>query len=176
MMAVASIIEGVPHLKAFETMAEQRFASIDLSVVLMYYVSLAPAAALPYLAEQLDVLGWKGWLFATTEQQKRDLLRKAIELHKKKGTPWAIREALKSVGYLDADIIPQAGVVHDGSIDYDGSETYAGGFWANFLVRVHVPQAYTPTIEDENIVTKIISEYKNERSYLTAIEWINDPA
>ena len=174
-MAVASVIEGIPHLKAFETMAEQRFSAIDLSVVAMYFIPLAPAAALPYLAEQLDVLGWKGWLFATTDDQKRDLLKKAVELHKKKGTPWAIREALISVGYLGADIIPQAGVVHDGTIFYDGSETYAGGFWANFLVRVHVPQAYTETAEDIETATRIIREYKNERSYLTAIEWVQDP-
>jgi hypothetical protein len=175
-MALASVLQAIPHLKAFETMAEQRFASIDLSVLAMYYITLVPAAALPYLAMQLDVLGWKGWLFAATEDQKRDLLRKAIELHRKKGTPWAIREALKSVGFLGADIIPQAGVVHDGSIDYDGAETYAGGFWANFLVRVHVPEFYTPTAEDIETAEKIISEYKNERSFLTAIEWIEDPA
>lgn len=175
-MALASSLEGVPHLKAFETMAETVFSALDLSVVAMYVVPTAPASALPYLAEQFNLLGWKGWIFADTDQKKRDLILKAITLHKKKGTPWAIREALKSVGFIDADIIPQAGVIHDGSIDYDGAETYSGGFWANFLVRVHVPQLYTPTADDIDTAEKIISEYKNERSELTAIEWINDPA
>lgn len=175
-MALASLLQNSPHLVAMDTMSQNAFAAIDLSVALVYVIDVAPVEALNALAVQLDVLGWRGWLFADTEEKKRDLLKKAITLHKKKGTPWAIREALKSVGYLGADIIPQAGVVHDGSIDYDGSETYSGGYWANFLVRVHVPQGYTVTATDIEIAERLISEYKNERSFLTAIEWIEDPA
>lgn len=32
-------------------------------------------------------VGLEGWLFAANEQEKRELIKQAIELHKYKGTP-----------------------------------------------------------------------------------------
>jgi hypothetical protein len=174
-MAIASVLQSSPHLVALVSMAEQRFQAIDKSVVLMYFIDSAPTLALEALAAQFDVLGWKGWLFADTDDKKRDLLKKAISLHRKKGTPWAIRESLISVGFLGADIIQAVGRIYNGAINFDGAENYAGGFWANFIVRVHIPFAYTPTSSDITTATRIINEYKNERSFLTALEWVEDP-
>ena len=172
-MPLASAISSIPHLAAFEQMAEQSFAGIDKTVILMYMVDIAPADALPYLAEQLDVLGYRGWLFAETETERRDLLKKAITLHKKKGTPFAIREALWAVHdqYQEIEIIKAPGVNFDGTEDYDGNIDYAGGFWANFIVRIHVPNDYTVTDDDRELAERIIEEYKNARSQLILLEF-----
>lgn len=175
MAGLASILESTPHLAAFKTMAEQRFAAFDRTVLLMYLIDTAPSQALENLARQFDVLGWKGWLFAETEQEKRDLLKKAIELQRKKGTPFAIREALRAVNdqYGQIDIIKVEGELFDGTHDFDGDIDYAGGFWANFLVRIFVPDAYPFSAEDNILARRIINEYKNERSQLLFVDWRN---
>lgn len=172
-MPLASAISSIPHLAAFEQMAEQAFASIDKTVVLAYLIDTVPADALPYLAEQLDVLGYKGWLFAETEAEKRDLLKKAITLHRKKGTPFAVKEALRAVNpqYGEIQIIKAPGVNYDGEENYDGNIDYAGGFWANFIVRIHVPDTYVVTGDDRELAERIIEEYKNERSQLILLEF-----
>lgn len=67
--------------------AAERFAQIDLTALLVYLVDIVDASALPSLAEQFHVQGLEGWLFAANEQEKRELIKQAIELHKYKGTP-----------------------------------------------------------------------------------------
>lgn len=66
--------------------AAERFAQIDLTALLVYLVDIVDASALPSLAEQFHVQGLEGWLFAANEQEKRELIKQAIELHKYKGT------------------------------------------------------------------------------------------
>lgn len=168
-MQIASGISSVAHLVAFVTVAEQRYFDIDLSKILIYLVDNAPAEVLPYLADQFDVLGYKGWLFADTEEKRRALLKKAIVLHKKKGTPWAIREALKAIGYVDAEIIEGAGgITYDGTVNYDGTQDYGGGSsWANFIVRVTVDESLG---DDEEIITNVVNAYKREACNLIAVE------
>lgn len=56
---------------------------------------LVDASALPALAEQFHVQGLEGWLFTTDEREKRELIKQAIELHKYKGTIWAVRRVLE---------------------------------------------------------------------------------
>lgn len=67
--------------------AAERFAQIDLTALLVYLVDIVDASALPSLAGQFHVRGLEGWLFAANEQEKRELIKQAIELHKYKGTP-----------------------------------------------------------------------------------------
>jgi P2-related tail formation protein len=70
------------------------------------------------------VTGYRGWLLADTEAQKRELLKVAIELHRYAGTPFAIEKALQSVGFIGATIIenPVALFRYDGLFNYDGDQ------------------------------------------------------
>jgi P2-related tail formation protein len=60
---LASGISNVEHLKVFNQVPEERLAEIDLSVLLVYMIDTVPAEVLPILADQFDVLGYKGWRF-----------------------------------------------------------------------------------------------------------------
>lgn len=171
-MQIGTAISSVPHLAAFVETAEQHFAQIDLSSLLVYIIDNAPASVLPYLAEQFDVLGYKGWLFADTEQKKRDLLKKAIQLHRKKGTAWSIREAIKALGYNGAQIVEGVGLTYDGTADYDGAQDYGGGSdWANFGVRVWVNEGHVPDSAEIERVTNLINAYKREAANLIFLEF-----
>ncbi|MCW2248689.1 hypothetical protein M2352_004349 [Azospirillum fermentarium] len=65
---------------------------------------------LAHLAWQFHVMGVEGWDFVPdTVEAKRDLIKDAIELHRYKGTRWAVETALSRVLKLDA-VVEEADV------------------------------------------------------------------
>lgn len=169
---LATGIQGAAHLVAFDDLAKQRFESLDLSSILMFVIDTAPASALPFLASQFNVLGWRGWNIATTESDKRELLKKAIELNRRKGTVWAIKEACKSVGFEDAEVIEGVGVDYDGTYNHDSSITYGSGAnWFNFRVIIQIGSDVEINQSSNQNVRELILAYKNARSILTDISY-----
>ncbi len=104
--------------------------------------------------EVLDLLAWQfhieGWDLAQSIEEKRALLKKAIEIHRYKGTPWAVVNALKVCGYNS--YIKEW-------FQYDG-QPY------RFKVYIQKP------VKDEDTYSKLLKyiyDYKNERSWLDSI-------
>lgn len=136
---------------AFDVAVKQQLATIDPGVLLVYMIDQVNAAALPLLAEQFDVLGFKGMRLAQTEADQRALIKKAIELHRYKGTIYGVKEAMKAVGFANAEIVE-----------------HVSGHWANFSVNLlNAGVGITPeTIAN---LIKMINEYKNTRSNLVLV-------
>lgn len=136
--------------------AAERFAQLDLTALLIYLVDLVDASALPSLAEQFHVQGLEGWLFAGDEQEKRELIKQAIELHKYKGTPWAVRRVL--------EILSLPGTIAEW-FEYGGKAYF-------FKVDIELVNQGM----DENLFNNLVAlihEYKNVRSTLEAlVVWI----
>ena len=170
---LASGISDAVHLKAFDEMVEERFANIDVGAVLIYLIDTVKAEALPILAEQFDVLGYKGFGLASTEQQQRSVIKKAIELHRYKGTPWSIKEALKSIGYYNAVIQERflSGAIYDGQYTHNGSQFYGPGSWADFRVIIDLGSKSGVNAQSAADAVKLILEYKNVRSRLLDISY-----
>lgn len=150
---LADSIAYLPDLAAFDLMFKDRLDNIGLENALVYLIDTVDASALPYLAKQFDVLGFKGLMLATTIQQTRDIIKQAIALHRYKGTPWAVRQALVSIGYGDAVLT-------------EGVE----GYWANFSISLELGGQPLGPNEINNIVG-MVNEYKNTRSWLSAVEY-----
>lgn len=72
-----------------------RAGALDLTKLLVYWLDIVDASALPVLAKQFHVMGLEGWEFAHTEAEQRALLKQAVELHRRKGTPWAVRQGVR---------------------------------------------------------------------------------
>lgn len=72
-----------------------RAGALDLTKLLIYWLDIVDASALPVLAKQFHVMGLEGWEFAHTEAEQRALLKQAVELHRRKGTPWAVRQGIR---------------------------------------------------------------------------------
>ena len=167
-----SALADVPHLAAIDEVAEARFAAVELQALLVYLMDTVPVEALPWLAAQFDILGIKGYGFAQTEAERRAVLRQAIELHRYKGTPWAIKEAVRKYGYTIASLQERVGNnptynaahFHNGTIRYGGT-----GHWT--LFRVLFDTVLHPTIPagDLTKIIEIINEYKPARSHLEAV-------
>lgn len=153
---LASGISNVPHLAAFDQVAETAFNKFELEKLLVYIIDKVDASAIPALAEQFDVLGFKGMRLATTEAQQREVIKKAIELKRFKGTVWAVKEALRAIGYPTAIITENAGIGENGwaefQIDLDGG---------NNIISAS-------TIDD---ILKNVEEYKNTRSHLIGVSF-----
>lgn len=83
------------------TPLERRLAEVcayDLDPTPIRYLAdstRCPAARLPWLAWAMSVGGWDE---AIAEQQRRELIRRAIPIHKRKGTAGAVRRALGALG------------------------------------------------------------------------------
>lgn len=142
-------LAGDERFTRLATLAAERFSQLDLTALLIYLVDLVDTSALPSLAEQFHVQGLEGWLFARDERQKRDLIKQAIELHRYRGTPWAVRQVLKILA-LDGDISEW--------FEYGGDP---------YFFRMDVRLETRGLTEDEfNALIALIHEYKNVRSKL----------
>lgn len=98
--AVPNVLANDPRFGPLATLTE-RFSRLDLSTLLVYLVDLVGADLLPVLAEQMHVMGDEGWLLANTDDQRRTLIKRAVELHRYKGTVWAVKEVF---GVLNVDV------------------------------------------------------------------------
>jgi len=98
-----SIIEISPKLTALADLGKQ-LNRLDKSQIMTSFVDLVPTEFLELLAEKWSVTGYDGWLLAESIDAKRKLIKRAVELHRYKGTPWSIREVFRRLGFGEIDI------------------------------------------------------------------------
>lgn len=170
---LASSISNKEHLAAFDEMVEARFANLNIEAVLIYLIDTVDSDALLPLARQFDVLGFKGYGLAQTETERREIIKKAIELHRFKGTPWSIKEALKAIGYYDAEIFEGLTdvILYDGTHLYNGSQFYGPGHWADFRVILDIGETQGISDVTAAAAVALINEYKNVRSRLRYVSY-----
>ncbi|MDV8137936.1 phage tail protein I [Pseudomonas aeruginosa] len=120
---------------------QEMLAGNDLGVMAVYLVDQAPAALLPALADQFSLLDEPAWSLAESEDTRRALIKRAIELHRYKGTPWAIREVIRTLGFGEVEILEGlAGLTHDGQCAFDGQRVYGDvGAWPVYRVTLQRP-------------------------------------
>lgn len=103
--------------------------------------------------EVLDLLAWQfhieGWEMAETEEEKRALIKKAIELHKYKGTKWAVEKVL--------ELLKLKGEVKEW-FQYNGQP---------YRFKVEVTSATKEfNAKRVQLLYELINEHKNVRSWL----------
>jgi hypothetical protein len=72
------------------------------------------------LAAQFDVTG-PVWQAMQTRKQKEGFIKSALAMQRKRGTPWAVEESMRLLGYTDAYVIDRARILR-----YDGRATHSG--------------------------------------------------
>lgn len=148
-----------------------RLDTLDLTTLLVYRIDDLPEDALSLLAWQFNILGDDGWDLATTPEERRALIRRALDLHRHRGTPWAIREAVKALGYADAEIVEGLPIaLYDGDKTYSAVETYGGGTrWALFRVLLDLGENKGVDAAQITRLVALIERWKNARSHLVDI-------
>ncbi|HSA05864.1 MAG TPA: phage tail protein I [Candidatus Gastranaerophilales bacterium] len=138
--------------KAFDELLS-RFNSLDTNKLLVYLVDTVDASALPHLAEQFHILGNEGWLFASAEQEKRELIKNAIELHRYKGTKYALRKVL--------EILNLNGKIREW-FEYQGNPY-------RFMVSIDLKNRGFNSVTEKQLLD-LIEETKNVRSIMETLE------
>lgn len=128
-------------------------SALPVSVPIVNLFDIVDSSALASLAEQFHVMGDEGWNLAATEAARRSLLKKAIELHRYKGTRWAVRNALETV--LERSVNVQEW------FEYEGEPYF-------FRVCFDVGAGLDETSLKE--VFRLVYENKNVRSWLECLE------
>lgn len=150
-----------PALQILERLAA-RISALDPAHVLTLLIDAVDSSALPHLAWQFSMLDEPAWILATTDEQRRALIKGAIELHRHKGTPSAIRQLIRLLGFGEVEIQEGMNLARldgtwaldgaqplgygseywllDGTVKLDGSK-YLGdsGAWAQYRLVMHPP-------------------------------------
>jgi len=129
--------------EAFEKQFEQLYALTEIPCILPRIDEL-PEEVLDLLAWQFHVEGWE---LATSIEEKRNLVKNAIELHRYKGTKWAIK---KVFGLLNMNAVVKEWFE-------TGGEPYTFDVELLDVVREDTPIAK---------LIELINEYKNARSHI----------
>lgn len=110
----------------------KRLDSLSQHTIIML-TDLNPADTLPFFADHFSLFG-DGWEFAVSENDKRKLIKEAIEIHRYKGTPWAIKRVLKLLGFGDCELIERTGFLEHNSVaKHNSSHRYGyGGDWTHY--------------------------------------------
>lgn len=120
---------------------DETLADLDLNAMLVYLVDLVKPTLLPILADQFSLLDEAVWLLAESEDAKRNLIKNSAQLHRYKGTPWAIREVIRLLGF--GEVTLQEGLnnqAHNGSILRDGTHVHGDpSAWALYRVFLERP-------------------------------------
>lgn len=140
------------NLKIFDEICEERFSQLDLDVILVTIIDNLPSDALPHLAEQYHITGNEGWLQCRNDNEKRDLIKRSIEVHRYKGTKYALMRIFDMFGI-------------DGNIK-EWFETNGKPY--TFTVDIN----FVSKGLDFELIDKLedlINEYKNVRSHLASL-------
>ncbi len=159
-------------------------------LALLWDAQRCPVQLLPWLAWALSVDEWSE---AWTEAQKRAVVQESIALHRKKGTPWAVKTALAAIGYPVLELVEQrayhdawvaaGGLVLDGDWQIDGAATLnpppgdgagqlvrrsALNHWAEYAIRLNVADGEW-TREQQRRIRAAAERYAPARSHLVSL-------
>ncbi len=153
------------RLGLFTQIVESQFDGMDLTSSMVYLVDLVHPSALPWLAQQFGVDGYKGYNMCRTVEQKRDLIKNAMQLHKLTGTIAGIKKACSLVGFTPQSIEENVPITPGGD-----------NVWCAFRLRLSPDDLSTLSSNTLTELKKFIDNYKNARSILTEIffEILND--
>lgn len=126
---------------------------------------------LPYLAYQWAVGEAEGWSYAESDGAKRELLRRAVEIHRYRGTPHSIRLFFRTIGVGEVEILENIGLLkYNGKANYDGTYIHGGdgrSTWATYAIKLYQPI----TIDQAVLIRRILEKIAPKRSELTNLDY-----
>ena len=149
MADIGSYLQDYPHLVAFIDTGRAMIADVPVEAVIIFLPQVVDADALEILLDEWQV-NLPG-IGDSTDQVKRDMIESAMQLHRFKGTPWAIREVFRIAGMPVIEILEAAELdAHNqrfyGSFIYGGGATYGphAAHWAQYAVRFNLADTTQP--------------------------------
>lgn len=143
--------------------------AVDNARLIPRLIELVAEADLQLIAEQRSALGFDGFGLAHSLPAKRQVLKKSYNTHRLKGTPFAIRDILRQLGFGDITLIEGINRNnYDGSITYNGTYVYGDPHkWAHYVVVLD----RAITNEQAALIRFALSAYAPARCVLAAIDY-----
>ncbi len=167
-LTYAPIIERDRRFKALADLG-CRYRNIDVSVLMPRLVELVASEHLKLLAESRSILGEDSYWLAESDSARRRLIKGAYELHRYKGTPWAIREIVRRLGFGEVKIIEGMGNKrHDGEISRNGDYAYGhSDRWAHYRIVMNAPISN----EQAALLRRTLAAFAPARCVLAALDY-----
>ena len=146
------------RLGVFDKIISDRFDNIDLAPMMVYLVDCVDKSALPSLAKQFDVDGFKGFDQCATIADQRELIKNAIQLHRNIGTIWGINKACQIIGFIPKSINENVPLVPGGD-----------PVWCAFSVELTPTDLGKIGKNSLTMLKSFIGYYKNARSILVEV-------
>jgi P2-related tail formation protein len=105
---------------------------------------------------------------ALTDAAQRELLQNAIALHRFRGTPWSIKQALGSLGWATVSLLE--GQANWGGVAYPSNEG-----WAVFRVMIDLAAGQGVSTGAASTATAAVNFFKPARAWLDSV-WFAVPA
>lgn len=122
------------------------------------------------LAEKWSVTGYDGLFVAENDGSKRQLVRNAVKLHRYKGTPWAIRDVLRQLGFGEVEIDEGLKVRN-----YESHRIVASipqdERWAAYAIRLNQPITNEQSVE----IRKVLLNFAPARCVLAVLDYKSTP-
>ena len=146
-----------------------RMSDIDAVKLMPRLTELVAPEHLELLAESRSILGADGYWLAESDQTRRKLIKGAYLLHRYKGTPWAIREIVRRLGFGEVEITEGYGNKrHNGEIVRNGRHAYGhSDRWAHY--RITMPHAITN--DQADLLRHTLNAFAPARCVLAALDY-----
>lgn len=151
-LTYADIILNDPKYTALADLS-LRLDALDKSKIMTTLVDLLGDDFVELLAEKWSVQGYDGLMLADSYTSKRELILSAVELHRRKGTVWSVREVLRKLGFGEVEI--DEGLKNT----YPNSEISAippNERWAYYAVRLNQPITNEQAVKIKKILRNFV--------------------
>ena len=167
-LTYAEIIERDQRYKILADLG-LRLDLVDTPKLMPRLVDLVAPEHLGLLAESRSILNEDGYWLAESDQARRRLIKGAYELHRYKGTPWAIREIVRRLGFGEVQIMEGlAGRQYNGTFAYTGRYVYGSNtHWAHYVITMNAPI----TNNQAALVRKTLAAFAPARCVLAALDY-----
>ena len=146
-----------------------RLDLLDTPKLMPRLVELVVPEHLILLAESRSILNEDGYWLAESDSARRRLIKGAYELHRKKGTPWAIREIVRRLGFGQVELIERMGnKTHNGEIRRDGRYSHGhSDRWAHYRIIMNA----LITNDQAALLRRTLAAFAPARCILAALDY-----
>lgn len=158
-------VNATPAEVAIEA-ATARIADVPLPIRDLLVPDACPEPVLPWLAWSLSV---DEWFSSWPVDRRRAVVASSAEVHRRKGTRFAVVQAIAAAGLGDAELLEHdAPELYDGVILHDGSVTHVTeDHWAEYTVVLTRPMSIAQAAQARRIIEAVAPL----RCHLKALEF-----
>ena len=104
-----------------------------------------------------------------TEAAQREMLKSAVPLHRFRGTPFAVKQALASLGWLQVNLL-------EGQASWGGGAYPSSQGWAVFRVMIDLVDGQSVASGAASTAAAAVNFFKPARAWLDSIWFVTPPA